>query len=111
MSSNKQTKRKPIDRKQTHVLRLPDRTIELIITESENYVVFNMTMTIYGWSEYDDREEFDRWLMRVLDPYVDDPRPMVVPDPQTGEIAVIGCRGSQLATLIFTPPRNSGFPA
>ncbi len=103
MSHSKPAPKKSRERKQTHILRGPDRTITLEITENQSYLMFALRMSRYGWSGSEERLSFDEWLVPILAPYINDPRPMVVPDPETGEIAVIGGNGSNITTLIYTP--------
>ena len=77
-------------RKQTHILRLPDRTCTVVILERKHYVLFLVQLTRYGWSCEADFEAFRNWLQPLLDHYEDDPRPIVMPHPRTGQLAVIG---------------------
>ena len=89
-------------RKQTHVLRGSDRTCTAVITEHKNYVLFDLKMSPSGWGSEQDIEACDEWMKPLLERYDNDPRPLVIPHPTTGQIAVIGGDAQRRRLTVLT---------
>jgi len=90
-------------RKETHVFRCSDRTCKLVIQACKDHIKAEVIMSRYGWSSASDLEAFERWLEPILARYGNDPRPVVMPLPLTGQLAVIGGDEKQGTLAVFTP--------
>ncbi len=90
-------------RKETYVFRCPDSTCTLVIRECRDHVKFDLTMSRYGWSRKQDLRDFVKWLKPLVERYEDDPRPIVLPDPTTGQVSVIGGDVNCGWALVYTP--------
>lgn len=84
-----------------HILKLPDRTGRLEVLEEPSRIFIKLTFNKYG--AFDDFENVDRWLFPILERYDSDPRPFIMENPTTGEVATIyGDSSNHLA--IIRPP-------
>jgi hypothetical protein len=72
---------------QTHVIKLPKRTGECRVTERADSIVAELTFSDYG--DLGDIAEVKAWLGSIFEHYDDDPRPVCMPNPNTGELAIV----------------------
>jgi hypothetical protein len=72
---------------QTHIVKLPRRTGKAQITERSGFVVVELSFDKYG--NLGDEAEVRTWLGTIFEKYEDDPRPVFMPHPATGELAML----------------------
>ncbi len=91
-----------MNKTETHLLRLPTRDAWLEITEEPERVFMKVTLSKYG--EFGDDKIIHDWLVGIFKKYDDDPRPTVMPNPISGEIATIyGGKGKNTVAVIQPP--------
>ena len=60
-------------------------------------------MSKHGWSRKQDFEAFLKWFKPLSDRYENDPRPIIMPHPTSGQTAVIGGDAQQGWAAVFNP--------
>jgi hypothetical protein len=71
---------------ETHVINLPQRTGEMRVTLRPGFIVAELSFSEYG--DLGDQAEVRSWLGSIFEKYEDDPRPVYMPSPTTGELAI-----------------------
>src|SRR4051794_14710567 len=92
-----------VSKRETHVFRCPDRTCTLTIRECKDHIRAGMTLSRYGWSRLEDFEAFEAWFKPLVARYGNDPRPVVMRHPLTGQHAIIGCNEKRAALAVLSP--------
>lgn len=75
----------------------PERTGTVEFIEQPEQVIVKVTFTKYGF--FDDDAEVRQWLTPLFARYEDDPRPVVMANQHSGEVAVV----SQAGAVILSP--------
>lgn len=68
---------------QTYRLKTKHREFVLTVTELTDRIDVTMTVTKYGL--FDDVAELLQWFASIVSKYEDDPRPLAMTDPHTGD--------------------------
>jgi hypothetical protein len=68
-------------------LKTPFRTCTLDVTEEPERIVFRLAFSLHG--AFGDERQISEWMGKAMAPYYGDPRPFVMPDPLTGEVATV----------------------
>jgi hypothetical protein len=71
----------------THVIKLPNRTGEMRVTERPDSIVMELSFSDYG--DLGDIAEVSAWLRSIGDKYEDDPRSVYMPHPLNEELAIL----------------------
>jgi len=70
-----------------HIIKLPRRTGECRVSERPDSIVMELSFSQYG--DLGDLAEIGAWLQSIGEEYEGDPRPVFVPNPTTGELAIL----------------------
>ncbi len=73
---------------QTHVLRLPNRTVTVLTTEFDDSVIFNFDMVEDGGNRWEDTPALQSWLTPIINRYKNSPKPMVFVFNATGDFII-----------------------
>jgi hypothetical protein len=73
---------------ETHIIKLPQRTGVCEITERADRIIIKLRFDKVG-TQFNDLAETMAWLAPLCDRYDKDPRPIVMDNPNSGEIAII----------------------
>jgi hypothetical protein len=87
--------------RETYVFRCSDRTCTVVIRECRDHVKFDLTMSKYGRGQ--DEEAFEAWIKPLVERYENDPRPVVMPHPLTGQTAIVGGVGPRAWLMVCSP--------
>jgi hypothetical protein len=72
---------------ETHIIKLPERIGELRVTERPGFIVVELSFDKYG--DLGDETEVRAWLRPIFEKYEGDPRPVYMPHPLNGELAIL----------------------
>ena len=73
--------------KETHVIKLPSRTVTVTVEELEDRILVSMKSDKYG--NFNDEKLLMNWMLPVFRTYDTDKRPIVFKNPHSGEVATI----------------------
>lgn len=82
----------------THVFKGTKRTCRCVVHEFENRVHLDLQFTVYG--RLGDEGEIDAWLLGIISPFENDPRPLTINNPHSGEVAAV----ADGLTVVWKPP-------
>jgi hypothetical protein len=71
----------------THIIKLPNRTGKLEVIEEPTRIVLKLRFDKYG--ALGDEIELATWMAPIFMQYDTDPRPLVMDNPNHGEVATI----------------------
>ena len=72
---------------QKHIVKLPKRTGECRVTERPDRILLELSFSEYG--DLGDLAEVKAWLGSIFEKYEGDARPVYMPNPTTGELAIL----------------------
>jgi hypothetical protein len=84
----------------THVLKVSDRTFQLLIREKPRLIEVDFLVDKYG--DLQEAEAAAKWMLACLAKYDDDPRPLAILHPDSGERCILTGPGKQTFTFITT---------
>jgi hypothetical protein len=90
--------------KQTHILKLPNRTGMAEVIEEPTRIVLNLSFDKVG--DFGDKTQILNWMQSIIEKYDDDERPFCMVDRKTGESATVG-----FDYVLFAPPQTNPDPS